>query len=500
MTLHRPPWSPEPLPRQDGGVAEPSFLAEFAPMLQALSETHDAVLLVDPRGVVVWCSDGLAALGLHPGDITSARCWSLLFARPDEGDALTRQLRSGGSVAGRRVCLRTHSGVALPVELTIARLLAPSAGMALVLLRCTRDEAGDAPRDLQPALDSLQSILDCAPDPAFAVDRAGAISFANPAFARLLGRAPSSLVGAPLGRLASEVPGLAALARRIQHGSVAFDEDVTLTLPGGDCTLFAASAAPLTLRDGARAGTLVQLREMTHERERSEILARENAGLEAFVQNVSHDLRTPLTSLLGYLRILREDHGERVGESGRYFLDGIEQAARRIEALATDLLELSRAGSRHERGTFVDPLGVLHQLRLELKPRLESRGVRLVLPATVPVVLCDRTHLYQVFANLIGNALDHMGEPEAPQIAVEILDEDGTQRISVLDNGRGVDPAQRERIFEPFHTGGPRFDGTIGTGVGLAIVKKIADVYGGATWVESEPGRGAAFHVRLPAH
>ena len=146
----------------------------------------------------------------------------------------------------------------------------------------------------------------------------------------------------------------------------------------------------------------------------------------------------------------------------------------------------------------MDPRPVLLQLQAELKPRLDAQGVSLRLPEDTPLLCCNRTRLYQIFSNLIGNALDHMGPVERPAILVEIEDEEDAHVVRVSDNGRGVDPAHHERIFEVFQSLGPRRDGRRGTGVGLAIVRKIAETQGGRAWVESEPGRGACFCVRLP--
>ena len=147
---------------------------------------------------------------------------------------------------------------------------------------------------------------------------------------------------------------------------------------------------------------------------------------------------------------------------------------------------------------MVDPRTVLAQLAAELKPRLDAEGIRLALPDDPPLVYCDRTRLYQVFANLIGNAIDHMGECEVRGISVEVVEEEDVSHISVRDFGRGIAPEHHEKIFEAFQTLGRRRDDTRGTGMGLAIVRKIAETHGGRAWVESRPNRGATFHVTFP--
>jgi signal transduction histidine kinase len=169
-----------------------------------------------------------------------------------------------------------------------------------------------------------------------------------------------------------------------------------------------------------------------------------------------------------------------------------------MEDLIHDMLELSRIGKPGEKMSPVDPKTVLQQLHAELKPRLEAAKIQLELPHDPPLIFCDRTRLYQVFSNLIGNAIDHMGICDEPRIVVSIVEEHAGHHVSVCDSGRGIAVENHERIFNIFQSLGSASDGRRGTGIGLAIVKKIVETHGGRIWLESRRGEGAAFHVTFP--
>jgi signal transduction histidine kinase len=249
--------------------------------------------------------------------------------------------------------------------------------------------------------------------------------------------------------------------------------------------------------DSPFGGAVAYLRDETERRHNELRLSRQNDELEQTVRALAHDLRSPLVSVLGFSRLLREEFGVPLGERGTHFLERITEAGRTMESLIRDLLDFARIGHAGERRDLVDPREVLLQLRGELKPRLEQLDVELALPEDPPLLCCDRTRLYQLFSNLVGNALDHMGPCEKPEVRVEVRETSEWHQIVVRDNGRGVALSDRERIFEMFHSvahpGGRK-----GTGIGLAIVKKIAERHGGRAFVESTPGEGAAFHVLLP--
>ena len=348
-----------------------------------------------------------------------------------------------------------------------------------------RKRGGDAKRR---RVELSNAILDAAPDPVVAIDCDGRVRYANPACGTLFDCASADVIGQHV----SELIGSHEREPDGQDGTRRGHAE--LRLPNGETRWVAYSAKRMSEPVG---GAVAYLRDET-ERRRDELrLSRQNDELEQTVRALAHDLRSPLVSVLGFSRLLREDFGAMIGERGTHFLDRITEAGRTMENLIRDLLDFARIGHAGERRILVDAREVLLQRRGELKPRLEQQDVALLIPEHPPLLRCDRTRLYQLFSNLIGNALDHMGPRDEAAVSVEVRETNEWHEIVVRDNGRGIVASEQERIFEMFHSvthpGGRR-----GTGIGLAIVKKIAELHGGRAFVESTPGEGAAFHVRLP--
>jgi signal transduction histidine kinase len=438
---------------------------------------------------VLWISEGMQAVA----DRLRARRVDLvgrelldcipLLQDPEQARAALEALRVHGRVLRAPFRLTDAGGRGQLFELSVFAL--PGAGAEFAAVA--------RPVEATRAAPARHPLLESAAEALLAVDGEGFVTQANPAAARLFGISREELEGAPLSALAADEPSLVSLLSALPPAQTCALE-VALWGAADEPLAIAASIAPLQGEAGAAA---VALREVGAWRAAHAQLARRNEELEHCVNTLAHDLRSPLVALLGFSRLLRQDYGALLDETGAHFVDRIEQAGRTMEALIHDLLELSRIGQPGLRPTLVDPRSVLLQLAAELKPRLEQLELRLVLPDDPPLVYCDRTRLYQLFSNLIGNALDHMGECRDRRILVEVAEEGAQHRISVRDFGRGIDPDQHERIFQPFHTLGRR-GAKRGTGMGLAIVRKIAESHAGRAWVESRPGAGATFHVTLP--
>jgi PAS domain S-box-containing protein len=228
-------------------------------------------------------------------------------------------------------------------------------------------------------------------------------------------------------------------------------------------------------------------------------LETQNAELEQFTYTVSHDLRSPLVTIRGFLGYLRQAAAS--GDMTRFDkdLNRIANAVDRMQILLNDLLELSRIGRVINQSESV-PFGDIVAEAVELlNGLLEKHHIKLIVQKNLPTILGDHARLVEVMQNLISNAAKFMGDQPQPTIEIGMDGEDAIQMLIlfVRDNGIGIDPQYHDRIFGLFN----RLDPTIeGTGIGLALVKRIIEMHGGKIWIKSLPGEGATFYFTLPCN
>ena len=231
------------------------------------------------------------------------------------------------------------------------------------------------------------------------------------------------------------------------------------------------------------------------ERKRAEALIKEsNEELDAFVHTVAHDLRTPLTPIIGYAEILRENYKEQLDEQGLSYLAEIEKAGTRMLALMEGLLSLAKSGTIKRPIKFVPTDKVVARVIKNLEPNIAATGAILRINLLPPIHI-PKTFLAQIFDNLIGNALRYAGNSGG---LIEVGGEQAGKQIRffVRDHGLGISEQERKHIFEIFYRGTNK--GKVkGSGIGLAIVYKIARNYGGRAWVEETHGGGCTFWVEM---
>jgi signal transduction histidine kinase len=225
-------------------------------------------------------------------------------------------------------------------------------------------------------------------------------------------------------------------------------------------------------------------------------LERANRAMRHFTNAASHDLKAPLRRVKGFLTALDEDFGATLNETGHDYLQRCLMANQRMDALLDSLLDYARL-QRPITLADVDCNALLQLVRSDLEDRIQHAHAQLVVDA-LPHVRGDERRLYQLFLNLVGNALKFHRPDEAPKVNVSAVQEANGWRFCIADHGVGIDPHDRERVFDAFQRlhNESAFEGS---GLGLAICSEIVGQHSGRIWVESEVGLGSRFYFVLPA-
>jgi PAS domain S-box-containing protein len=227
-----------------------------------------------------------------------------------------------------------------------------------------------------------------------------------------------------------------------------------------------------------------------------EELRRSNEELERFAYVASHDLQEPLRTIASYVQLLSHRYRDQLGGEAAEFIDFAVAGAARMQRLIEDLLAFSRVGTQQYAPQHVDAEAVLLEALDDLRASTTASEA-VITHDSLPRVLADAGHIEQLFTNLIGNALKFRGA-DVPRIHIKADRHGRFWRFAVSDNGIGIDIKYHERIFIIFQRLHPR-DRYDGTGVGLAVCKKIVELHGGRIWLDSSPGCGSTFYFTLPA-
>lgn len=343
----------------------------------------------------------------------------------------------------------------------------------------------------------MRAMLEAIPDMIFELRRDGTILQYIPSASMRPLMPPEEFVGKPIAELIPSIAQQTAFAteRSLESGQVqAFEYPLE---QDGEKKIFEARL----VATGADT-VLAMVRDVTllkwafSEREKLIVeLESKNAELERFVYTVSHDLKSPLVTIVGFLGYLEDDFARGDVKGLRKDVERIYLAAYRMQDLLKDLLELSRIGRAMNPPQEIR-FETLAKDAIELtEGRLQERGVRTIIQPDLPVVYGDRQRLLELMQNLIDNAAKYMGQQADPLVEIGHSGFDGNDPILyVRDNGIGIDPEYHELIFGLFNKLDPASEGT---GVGLALAKRIVQYHRGRIWVQSEVGTGATFYFTL---
>jgi PAS domain S-box-containing protein len=364
---------------------------------------------------------------------------------------------------------------------------------------------------LARAQSRLRQVIDGSLAAMILIDAEGRVMMVNPSAERLLGYGHGELIGQPVEQLLPQRLRAAHVRRREEYMAAPFVGAMSAKRLAARCKdgreiCVEVGLNPLeTETDKMVLAVVLDISDRVRFEgamtERNEALERSNRELREFAYVASHDLQEPLRKITAFGDRLASRYADALGQSGQDYLARMLSAASRMSRLIEDLLTFSRITTRAHPFKPTDLNNVLQGVLEDLEVRIRDTGA-LVSVGELPVIDADATQMHQLFQNLIGNALKYSKPGAAPQVKVDVRREtldSGVEvaRIEVADRGIGFESRYAERIFHIFerlHTR-EQFEGT---GVGLAVCRRIAERHGGRIWAEGRPGEGATFTVLLP--
>jgi PAS domain S-box-containing protein len=369
------------------------------------------------------------------------------------------------------------------------------------LKRSLEEQAVKALRDSQAVYESL---VESVPLNVLRKDLEGRFVFANRAFCQREGRSLEEILGKTDLDLYPQplAEKYRADDRRIIETGETYEDVEAHEQPGGTHWVQVVKT-PVRDAQGAIVGTQAIFWDVTSRRRAEEELRRysaeleiSNRELEQFTAVVSHDLHAPLRAVATYCELLEREYADKLDMAAQEYISFARQSIDRMHALIEDLRSLTRVTTRGKQLRPVDSQEAVDAALINLGPEIERSGAR-VTHGELPTVLADGTQLMQLFQNLIGNAIKYTkGRRPVIQISAVL---DGTRwRFGVRDNGIGIAPQDIGRLFVIFQRLHADEEEYSGTGVGLALCKRIVERHGGQIWVESRPDMGSTFYFTIP--
>jgi PAS domain S-box-containing protein len=463
-----------------------------------------AIFMMDPRGLVTSWNAGAERIKGYRADEIIGHNFSCFFPQEDIEQGKPERVLRMTAASGQH----TEQGVRIRKD--------GSRFLASVTFTALRDLTGklrgfsEFSHNLSASKESeakYRGLLEAAPDAMVVVNQGGEIVLLNLQAEKQFGYRRDELLGQQVKNIIPEgfaerlvSDGLRsaedALAQQIGTGielqgrrkdGSEFPLELMLSpLESAEGVLVTAAIRDITTRKNAEAALLHNVQDLN----------RSNEELEQFANIASHDLQEPLRMVASYTQLLAKRYKGRLDSDADEFIAYAVDGSNRMQALIQDLLAYSRAGTNGNAHCKISSESVLKEALKHLRATIEESGA-LVTHDSLPVLTTDGTQLAQVFQNLVGNAIKYHST-EIPHVHVSATKNASNEWIfSVRDNGLGIDPQYFERIFVLFQRlhGREEFKGT---GIGLAICKKILERLGGRIWVESQPAKGSTFYFALP--
>jgi len=473
-----------------------------------LDQIDDIVYSVDKDGIITSLNAAFERLMGWPVAEVIGKSFQP-FVAPEDTDLANKLFEdsiSGEAIRDREFRSLTRDGRYLTMSIT--SVMQPDGGIIGVARdisqrkRREQESAEKLQRQSQDELRRFKFICDNANDGFFLFDRSENLLYVNKIACEKLGYTEEEILKLRLGDIDPTYQfrgSFQNLIRALSKHRIAPFESVHRRKDG---TLFPVEVSAIAAEFEGQMFMYGVVRDIS-ERKRAELelkkkgegLARSNSELEQFAYVASHDLKEPLRMVSSYLQLLSRKHSQSLDAEANEFVAFAVEGANRMYALIDDLLTYSRVGTREETLGEIDLESVFALVTTNLEVLIRETGAEIV-HTPLPVVFADTLQMTQLFQNLIGNALKFKSDRKL-RITIDAQSRKDDWLFTVSDNGIGISPEYAERIFVLFqrlHTK----EKYPGTGIGLAICKKIVERHGGRIWVESREGKGSTFYFTIP--
>jgi len=476
-------------------------LSEQAALLQL---AHDAILVIDLDGKIsLWNRGAEEIYGWRPDEAVGRNAHDLLRTTfPIPLDEIGAVLHDQGQWAGE-LTHTTRSGqtVAVASRWSLQQDLEGKPGAVLEINRDIT-ERKRTEENLRRANAYNRSLIEASLDPLVTISPGGRITDVNTAAENITGVPRAELIGTDFSDFFTDPEAARAGYQQVFREGWVQDYALEVRRRGGFATPVLYNASVYRNETGAVVGVFAAARDIS-ERKRAERvledktneLARSNAELQQFAYVASHDLQEPLRMVANFTQLLADRYGDKLDQDAREFIGYAVEGATRMQTLIQDLLALSRVGTRGMKFAPVRLDDALGGAMANLEFAIRESGA-LVSHDELPAVKADSSQMVQLFQNLISNGIKFKSEGP-PRMHVSAVRNGTGWTFSVRDNGIGFEPQYAEQIFAVFRRLHAR-DEYPGTGMGLAICKKIVERHHGRIWAESKPGSGSAFFFTIP--
>ncbi|MHB8101463.1 MAG: PAS domain S-box protein [Methanosarcina sp.] len=474
-------------------------------LANTVESSNDAIITESVDGIITSWNKGAEIIYGYLAEEVLGKKFSILEPDNLKGEIkqFSEKIKMGEKIEHYETSRLKKDGTIINVSVSLSPVFDTS-GKLVALSAIVRDitESIKAKEALRLSNIYNRSLIEASLDPLVIVGRDGKITDVNTSTEFVTGYSRDELIGTNFTDYFTESEKAKKVYQEVFNEGFVSDYALEIQHKNGKTTSILFNASVYKDEYGEVIGVFAAARDITERKKTEKILklkleelALSNAELEQFAYVASHDLQEPLRMVVSYLQLLQRRYQGKLDEKADKFIYFAVGGASRMQSLINDLLELSRVTTRTREPEPMDCEFILNQVLSNLEVFIEENEAT-VSHGYLPEVMADSTQMIQVFQNLIINGIKFRSE-EAPQIHISAEKKESEWVFSVQDNGIGIGPQYSEKIFEVFKRLHKKEEYP-GTGIGLAICKKIIERHGGHIWVESELGKGSTFCFTLP--